>query len=148
MFRLITPIALFFFGLFVSIYSYQSYGDFAEYGAAFYPTAVGVLVSFFSLVDFIMELRIKDKYVFQHFDFFQDGKIILLIIAIISFYIFVADYLGFIITTSLILIFLTLPFLEKYKLLTALLLIILSIGIYLLFARVLLVGLPSGIIFE
>ena len=78
----------------------------------------------------------------------QDGKIILLMIGIVGFYIGVSDYLGFVITTSLILIFMTLPFIKKHKILTALFLFILSIGIYLLFAKVLLVGLPAGALFE
>lgn len=148
MFRLVTPLILFLFGLLIAIYSYQTYGDFAEYGAAFYPTIIGILVAFFGLVDFIMELRIKGKYVFQNFDLVQDGKIILLMIGIVGFYIGVSDYLGFVITTSLILIFMTLPFIKKHKILTALFLFILSIGIYLLFAKVLLVGLPAGALFE
>lgn len=148
MIRLITPFILFLFGLCVSIYSYQTYGDFAQYGAAFYPTVIGVLVVFFSLIDFIMELKLKGKYVFQHFDLIQDGKAILLIIAVVSFYIFMTDYLGFVLTTFLILTTLTLPLLKTRKLLTVLFLFALSIGIYFLFAKILLVGLPIGILFE
>lgn len=148
MIRLFTPIVLFIFGLIVSIYSYQTYGDFSEYGAAFYPTVIGAIVAIFGLIDFGMEVKIKGKYVFQNFDLIQDGKIILLMTAVVGFYIFTVDYLGFILTTSLILIALTLPLLGKHKILTALFLVVLAVGIYLLFAKVLLVGLPNGIFFE
>ncbi|PVX39686.1 tripartite tricarboxylate transporter TctB family protein [Pasteurella langaaensis DSM 22999] len=148
MIRLFTPIFLFIFGLIVSVYSYQAYGDFSEYGAAFYPTVIGVILAFFGFIDFIMEIKLKGKYVFQSFDLIQDGKIILLITAVIGFYILTVDYLGFVLTTTLILCFLTLPFMVKNKILIAVLLFILAIGIYLLFAKLLLVGLPGGILFE
>lgn len=148
MFRLATPLILFLFGLLIAVYSYRAYGDFAEYGAAFYPTVIGSLVAFFGLVDFVMEVKIKGKYVFQNFDWVQDGKIMLLMIGVVVFYIGASDYLGFVITTSLILIVMTLPLIKKHKMLTALFLFILSIGIYFLFAGVLLVGLPRGVLFE
>jgi hypothetical protein len=148
MVRLITPFILCLFGIVVSVYSYITYADFTSYGAAFYPTVIGAFVSIFSLIDLGMEIKMKSKYVFQSFNLSQDCKIILLIIGVIFFYIFCVEYLGFIITVSIILITLTLPLLKTGKILTALFLIILSVGIYYLFARVLLVNLPSGIWFE
>lgn len=148
MVRLITPFILCIFGLIISVYSYNTYTDFASYGAAFYPTIIGTLVSFFALIDFIIEVKMKDKYVFSRFNLSQDGSIILFVCGIVFFYILCSDYIGFILTTSIMLIVLTLPFLKTGKILTALFLIILSVGIYYLFARVLLVSLPDGLLFE
>lgn len=148
MIRLFTPAFLFVFGLIVSIYSYQTYGDFHDFGAAFYPTIIGGLVSLFGLIDFGMELKIKGKYIFQSFDLKQDGKIILLLTLTILFYLIAVEYLGFILTTAIILIALTLPFLKSHRLSTALFLFVLAIGIYFLFAKVLMVPLASGVLFE
>lgn len=148
MVRLITPFILCIFGLIISVYSYNTYTDFASYGAAFYPTIIGTLVSFFALIDFIIEVKMKDKYVFSRFNLSQDGSIILFVCGIVFFYILCSDYIGFILTTSIMLIVLTLPFLKTGKILTALFLIILSVGIYYLFARVLLVSLPDGLLFQ
>lgn len=148
MIRLITPFILVLFGLVVSVYSYTAYGDFSEYGAAFYPTIVGGLVSLFALIDFGMEMRMKGKAVVQSFSLSRDGKVILLMTGVVFFYLFCVEYLGFILTVSIILIALTLPLLKTGKISTALFLVLLSVGIYYLFARVLLVSLPGGVWFE
>lgn len=148
MIRLITPFILILFGLAVSVYSYTAYGDFADYGAAFYPTVIGGLVSFFALIDFGMEMRMKGKAVVQSFSLSRDGKVILLMAGVVFFYLFCVEYLGFILTVSIILIALTLPLLKTGKISTALFLVLLAVGIYYLFARVLLVSLPGGVWFE
>ncbi|MDH2927787.1 MULTISPECIES: tripartite tricarboxylate transporter TctB family protein [Lonepinella] len=148
MIRLLTPVILLIFGLIISGYSYYTYGDFSDYGAAFYPTIIGFLVSFFGLIDFIMEVKLRDKYIFQSFDWLQDGKVILAISVIVLFYLFSSEYVGFILSVAIILNVLTQPFLEKNRLFIGSLLFLLSIGIYFLFAKVLLVGLPSGMLFE
>ncbi|WP_439236185.1 tripartite tricarboxylate transporter TctB family protein [Lonepinella koalarum] len=148
MIRLLTPVILLIFGLIISGYSYYTYGDFSDYGAAFYPTIIGFLVAFFSLIDFVMELKLKGKYIFQHFDLVQDGKIILLLSGVVLFYLISSEYLGFVISVAIILNVLSMPFLTKNRVLVSLFLIMLSIGIYLLFAKVLLVGLPTGTLFE
>jgi putative tricarboxylic transport membrane protein len=70
-----------------------------------------------------------------------------MISGIILFYIFAVDYLGFIFTASLIMLTLFFSFLKKYRLVAALGAIALSIGIYFLFSRVLLVPLPAGNVF-
>ncbi|HBO38820.1 MAG TPA: hypothetical protein DD638_09175 [Pasteurellaceae bacterium] len=148
MFRLLTPLFIFSFGLIVSVYSYITYADFSTYGAAFYPTIIGGAVAFFALLDFVMELKLRNKYVVQIINVKQDIKIIGIMVATVLFYIASVDYLGFILTTSLILLCLTLPLLKKQRIMTAVFLIILAVGIYLLFAKVLQVSLPSGILFE
>jgi len=142
------PFILCIFGLVISIYSYSTYGDFNSYGAAFYPTVIGGLVFFFSLVDFVMEIKMKEQYIFQRFNLLRDGKTILLMCGLVFFYIFCVEYLGFILTASIILIVWTLPLLKTGKILTALFLIILSVGIYYLFAHILLVNLPSSMFFR
>ena len=146
MFRLFTPIILSVFGLWIAIYSYIKYADFKTYGAAFYPTIIGFLVFLFAILDFLMELKIKNKNL--NFNLSIDGKFILLIAAVVIFYIVAANYLGFILTTAIILNAMVLPLVKKNKIFIGAFLIILSIGIYLLFAKVLLVGLPSGILFK
>ncbi len=148
MVRLITPLLLLVFGITISFYSYQTYGDFNEYGAAFYPTIIGGLVAVFGFVDFVMEMKIKGKYVFQHFNSVQDSKALLLIVAVVLFYLFVSEIAGFVITTATVLLALTLPLIKSRKIFTALFLIALSYGIYLLFAQVLMVSLPSGTLLD
>ena len=148
MFRLLTPLFIFSFGLIIAVYSYITYADFDSYGAAFYPTIVGGLVALFALIDFMMELNLRKKHAFQIINVIQDIKIIILIIGVVLFYIVAIDYLGFILTTALILIGLAVPLLKKHRITTSVFLILLATGIYLLFAKVLLVPLPNGILFE
>lgn len=147
MLRLLTPLFIFILGLTISLYSYYTYADFSSYGAAFFPTIIGIFVSFFSIIDFLMELKIRNKYIFQSFNFKRDILSTLLIITLIFSYLIVSEYIGFILTCSLILIILTIPLLKTKKLITTIFLIILSIAIYILFAKVLLVSLPTGILF-
>ena len=147
MFRLIAPLFISLFGIIVSIYSYITYQDFSSYGAAFYPTVIGVLVALFAIIDFCMERNIRHKYIFQVFDIKRDIKYSLMISLIVLFYILVIDYLGFIVTTSIILLSLTLPYIKEKRMLIGSFLIIISTGIYFLFAKVLLVPLSSGILF-
>ncbi|KGQ49109.1 tripartite tricarboxylate transporter TctB family protein [Gallibacterium anatis] len=147
MLRLLTPLFIFILGLTISLYSYYTYADFSSYGAAFFPTIIGIFVSFFSIIDFLMELKIRNKYIFQSFNFKRDILSTLLIITLIFSYLIVSEYIGFILTCSLILITLTIPLLKTKKLITTIFLIILSISIYILFAKVLLVSLPTGILF-
>ncbi|KAE9528386.1 tripartite tricarboxylate transporter TctB family protein [Testudinibacter aquarius] len=148
MIRLFIPIVLLIFGLIISIYSYSTYGDFDSYGAAYYPTIIGALVSVFSFVDFIMELKMKKTYVFQSFNFSREIIAVCFVVIAVLFYIFLADVLGFVITTSLILIFMAVPLVKKQKVFTALFLIVVATLIYLLFAKVLQVSLPVGLFFE
>ena len=148
MFRLLTPLFIFSFGLIIAVYSYITYADFDAYGAAFYPTIVGGLVALFALIDFMMEFKLRKQSVFQIVNAIQDIKIIVLIVSVVLFYIIALDYLGFILTTALILITLAIPLLKKHRITTSVFLILLAIGIYLLFAKVLLVPLPNGILFE
>lgn len=147
MIRFITPIILILFGLIISIYSYCTYGDFHSYGAAFFPTIIGGCVAAFAMLDLIIEISIRNKYVFQNINFKKDLKVIFGISLVILFYIFLSDLLGFVVTTSILLMGLTLPFVKKNRLILAIFLIILSILINLLFAKVLLVPLPEGIFF-
>ncbi|TNG89287.1 tripartite tricarboxylate transporter TctB family protein, partial [Pasteurellaceae bacterium USgator41] len=126
----------------------STYGDFDSYGAAYYPTIIGALVSVFSFVDFIMELKMKKTYVFQSFNFSREIIAVCFVAIAILFYIFLADVLGFVITTSLILIFMAIPLVKKQKVFTALFLIVVATLIYLLFAKVLQVSLPVGLFFE
>ncbi|MGY6773040.1 tripartite tricarboxylate transporter TctB family protein [Gallibacterium sp. ZY190522] len=147
MLRLLTPLFIFILGLTISLYSYYTYADFSNYGAAFFPTIVGFLLSSFSIIDFLIELNIKNKYIFQSFNIKNDIMSILLTTSLIITYIFISKYIGFILTCSLILISFTIPLLKQKKLITAIFLIILSIAIYILFGKVLLVSLPTGILF-
>lgn len=148
MIRLLTPAVLLIFGLIISIYSYSTYADFDTYGAAYYPTIIGALVSIFSFIDFIMELKMKKTYVFQSFNLSREVLAVCFVAAAILLYIFLADVLGFVLTTSLIIIFMAIPLVKKQKILTALFLIVVAVLIYLLFAKVLQVSLPVGLFFE
>jgi putative tricarboxylic transport membrane protein len=148
MVRLLTPFILFIFGLIISIYSYITYADFDSYGAAFYPTIIGGLVSSFSLVDFFMELKMKKAYVFQSFNFYRELMAVIFVLGAILFYILFSDVLGFILTVSFILIAMSAPLVKKNKVLTAIFLVFVAIAIYLLFAKILQVSLPAGVLFE
>ena len=129
MVRLLTPFILFIFGLIISIYSYITYADFDSYGAAFYPTIIGGLVSSFSLVDFFMELKMKKAYVFQSFNFYRELMAVIFVLGAILFYILFSDVLGFILTVSFILIAMSAPLVKKNKVLTAIFLVFVAIAI-------------------
>ncbi|MDU8924808.1 tripartite tricarboxylate transporter TctB family protein [Pasteurellaceae bacterium LIM206] len=148
MIRLFIPFILFFFGLVISAYSYITYADFASYGAAFYPTIIGILVAVFSVIDFLMEVNMRKEYVFQSINIRRELLAVSFVFVSIVFYVLCSDILGFIITTSLILILMTIPLIKTHKFSTALFLILVSVGIYLLFAQVLQVSLPQGILLE
>ena len=148
MFRLLTPLFIFSFGLIIAVYSYITYADFDSYGAAFYPTIVGGLVALFALIDFLMEFKLRKNHIVDIISAIQDIKIIGLMAGVVLLYTIAIDYLGFILTTALILIGLAVPLLKKHRITTSVFLILLAVGIYLLFAKVLLVPLPNGILFE
>lgn len=148
MVRLLTPFILFIFGLIISIYSYLTYADFDTYGAAFYPTIIGGLVSSFSLIDFLMELNMRKSYVFRSFNFYRELLAMIVVAGGVLFYILLSDILGFILTVSLILIMMSVSLVKKNKILTAIFLVFVAMAIYLLFAKVLQVSLPAGILFE
>lgn len=148
MIRILTPLLILTISLIISIYSYYTYGDFTSYGAAFYPTIIGGILCIFSLIDFFMELNLKKKYIFKKIDIKKDIFSGSLIIITIIFYIIASNFLGFILTTSIILISLTIPFIKNRKVITTIFLIFLSFAIYFLFAKILLVSLPNGIFFE
>ncbi|PJG85729.1 tripartite tricarboxylate transporter TctB family protein [Conservatibacter flavescens] len=148
MVRLFTPLILCIFGLFIASYSYITYADFSAYGAAFYPTIIGCLVALFSLMDFVMELKIRHAYVVQSINLNHQLKAVGFVCFAIVFYIVFSERIGFILTTGLILILMALPWVKKNKILTALFLMLVSAAIYGVFAQVLQVALPTGALFE
>lgn len=147
MLRLFIPISLFLFGLTLASYSYFAYQDFFEYGASFYPVIIGGVTALLACIDFLFELKNSHKYIYQRLNLRKDLKIISVICVMVLFYIMATDYLGFILTSTLILSSLVLPRIATHKLFTLLLLLMISIGIYFLFANILLVPLPIGIFF-
>lgn len=148
MLRLLTPILIFLLGLSISIYSYITYSDFNSYGAAFFPTIIGILLSLFSIIDFFMELKLKNKYVFQSINLKRNTIGICIVSFSILSYIVFSHFIGFVLTVSLILNFLIIPLLDKNKTIVSIFLIALSLGIYSVFSKILLVSLPSGILFN
>ena len=68
-------------------------------------------------------------------------------IAAVVFYIAFVDVLGFVVTSSLIVVALLVPFLGQRRLMASLAAIAAVAGIYYLFSAILLVPLPSGSLF-
>ncbi|HGN1673420.1 TPA: tripartite tricarboxylate transporter TctB family protein [Proteus mirabilis] len=127
------------FGLFLIIYSAYSLGDFSEYGAAFMPSLIGGGMIVFSLLDIFAKKQQMDTPLVT----WHEIKFVLLIIGIILFYVFFAEYLGFIVTGFIVIA----PLMMKYAKVKPIFSFIISagivLGIYYLFTAVLLVPLPQ-----
>lgn len=137
--RHIVSLLMFFFGIFLIGYSSYSLGDFSEYGAAFMPSVVGAGIIIFSLTDMLSRKNEDDVPLVT----WHEIKFVLIVSALILFYILFVDYLGFILTGLII----TAPLMMKYARAKAAYSFIISlgvvIGVYYLFTTVLLVPLPQ-----
>ncbi|HGN1267153.1 TPA: tripartite tricarboxylate transporter TctB family protein [Proteus mirabilis] len=127
------------FGLFLIIYSTYSLSDFSEYGAAFMPSLIGGGMIVFSLLDIFAKKQQMDTPLVT----WHEIKFVLLIIGIILFYVFFAEYLGFIVTGFIVIT----PLMMKYAKVKPIFSFIISagivLGVYYLFTAVLLVPLPQ-----
>lgn len=143
---LLTPLLFLLFGGFISVYSYRTFGDIGSFGAGFMPAAVGGLMVLFSLLDFVITWVKRDTGSFSG-SRLRDIASLLLVSGLIIFYIYAVEYLGFILTSSLIMLGLLLYFLDSHRLIASCGAVMLSAGIYYLFSRILLVPLPAGSLF-
>lgn len=108
------------------------------------PAFVGVGIIIFSLLEFSIK-AVKKSRSLPNKTMTITGSVI--VITPIIFYLLFVDYLGFIITTSIILFSLMLKFIKTHRIWMTILAIVFSSLIYLLFAKVLLVALPAGKLF-
>ena len=112
---------------------------FSEYGAAFMPSLIGGGMIIFSLLDIFAKKQQMDTPLVT----WHEIKFVLLIIGIILFYVFFAEYLGFIVTGFIVIA----PLMMKYAKVKPIFSFIISagivLGVYYLFTAVLLVPLPQ-----
>ncbi|WJV54071.1 tripartite tricarboxylate transporter TctB family protein [Pectobacteriaceae bacterium CE70] len=141
---LISPVIFFAFGCFLLGYSQYVLRDIGNFGAGFMPAFVGVGIIIFSLLEFSIK-AVKKSRSLPNKTMTITGSVI--VITPIIFYLLFVDYLGFIITTSIILFSLMLKFIKTHRIWMTILAIVFSSLIYLLFAKVLLVALPAGKLF-
>lgn len=143
---LLIPLFLLAFGGFLVGYSHVAFGDAASYGAGFMPTIIGYLIIAFACLDFVICWK-KRAEIAPSTSAVGNFVNMLMVSGFILFYIFAVDTLGFVITASLIISSLFLIFLKKYRLIAVAGAVLLSVGVYLFFSRVLLVPLPAGSLF-
>ncbi|KAA8996403.1 tripartite tricarboxylate transporter TctB family protein [Affinibrenneria salicis] len=143
---LILPLLFFLFGGGIFLYSHIALGDVGDFGAGFMPAIVGALIAVLSALDFLSAWRATAGATSGAGGWHEIASVALMI-AVVMFYIYGVDLLGFILTTSIIMVGLLLLFMEKNKLIASLAAIGLSAGIYYLFSNVLLVPLPAGTLF-
>lgn len=145
---LLTPLLFLLFGGFIAIYSYRTFGDIGSFGAGFMPAAIGGLMVFFSLLDLLITwLKRATDVSSDAGAFWRDIGSIALVSGLIIFYICAVDTLGFMLTSSLMMLVLLLRFLEGHRIMVVVGAVALSAGIYYLFSSLLLVPLPAGSLF-
>ncbi|MEE3652462.1 MULTISPECIES: tripartite tricarboxylate transporter TctB family protein [unclassified Brenneria] len=143
---LLLPLLFLLFGAGIAAYAFIQLGDAASFGAGFMPAIVGCLMVLLSVLDLITVRLTK-----AHRQPANSGQRDLISVGMVAitvvFYIYCVEFLGFILTTSIIMAGLLVLFLPKNKAIAAVAAVGLSTGIYYLFSKVLLVPLPSGSIF-
>ncbi|RLM25170.1 hypothetical protein BIY29_07850 [Brenneria alni] len=142
------PVLFLLFGGGILLYSLIALGDITDFGAGFMPAIIGCLIVLLSVLDFIISWMKSKKEKDPGIPVpWRDLASVGMISIAVIFYIFFVDTLGFILTSSAIIISLLLLFLKKNKIIASIAAIGISTGIYYLFAKILLVPLPSGSFF-
>ncbi|MCL2897768.1 tripartite tricarboxylate transporter TctB family protein [Brenneria tiliae] len=143
---LVLPLLFLLFGGGIFLYSYIALGDIRSFGAGFMPAIIGCLIVLLSALDLIAVWRGKVKSQ-PGVTGWQDIASVALLVAVVVFYIYCVELLGFILTASVIMVGLLLLFLQNNKILASVVAVGLAAGIYYLFSTILLVPLPSGTLF-
>lgn len=139
----LTPFFLLIFAITIFTISVTQYGGIGQHGAGYMPTIISGLLLFFSVVNIVIDVK-KDQE--GHFPFNNaECKALLLISVSVMLFVFLLSVLGFIICACLLL-FGLMKIRGVKCLMAAVVAIIFSLVIYFIFARILLVAFPDGIL--
>jgi|GEM_PF-518455 len=144
---LLLPLLFLILGSGMALYAWIVLGDAGSYGAGFMPAAIGCLITLLSALELVRETR---RWLVLRPQPESGGRELFslaVVIAAVVFYIAFVDVLGFVVTSSLIVVALLVPFLGQRRLMASLAAIAAVAGIYYLFSAILLVPLPSGSLF-
>lgn len=137
----LTPFCILIFAITIFSISTSQYGGVNEYGAGFMPTTISALLLFFASIDLVMEFKKRHKNLstFSTAEF----KALALVVVSVMMFVCLVDIMGFVICSCLLLF--TLMKVRGVKLPMAVgVASAASLIIYFVFARVLLVALPSA----
>lgn len=134
----ITPLFLLIFAMFIFGWSITQYGGISQYGAGFMPCIISGLLLFLAAID--VAIDIKHRHRNKVSLTFDEVKALLLVITVVLLFVLLLDILGFVICSFLLI--------RGVRLLHSVIVSIsASLIIWFIFARVLLVAFPEGILF-
>ncbi|EMW0843746.1 tripartite tricarboxylate transporter TctB family protein [Escherichia coli] len=139
----ITPLFLLIFAMFIFGWSITQYGGISQYGAGFMPCIISGLL-FLAAID--VAIDIKHRHRNKVSLTFDEVKALLLVITVVLLFVLLLDILGFVIC-SFLLLFILMKIRGVRLLHSVIVSISASLIIWFIFARVLLVAFPEGILF-
>ncbi|EPO7067564.1 tripartite tricarboxylate transporter TctB family protein [Escherichia coli] len=140
----ITPLFLLIFAMFIFGWSITQYGGISQYGAGFMPCIISGLLLFLVAID--VAIDIKHRHRNKVSLTFDEVKTLLLVITVVLLFVLLLDILGFVIC-SFLLLFILMKIRGVRLLHSVIVSISASLIIWFIFARVLLVAFPEGILF-
>ncbi|EFH3379646.1 tripartite tricarboxylate transporter TctB family protein [Escherichia coli] len=140
----ITPLFLLIFAMFIFGWSITQYGGISQYGAGFMPCIISELLLFLAAID--VAIDIKHRHRNKVSLTFDEVKALLLVITVVLLFVLLLDILGFVIC-SFLLLFILMKIRGVRLLHSVIVSISASLIIWFIFARVLLVAFPEGILF-
>ncbi len=140
----ITPLFLLIFAMFIFGWSITQYGGISQYGAGFMHCIISGLLLFLAAID--VAIDIKHRHRNKVSLTFDEVKALLLVITVVLLFVLLLDILGFVIC-SFLLLFILMKIRGVRLLHSVIVSISASLIIWFIFARVLLVAFPEGILF-
>ncbi|MEG3668662.1 tripartite tricarboxylate transporter TctB family protein [Escherichia fergusonii] len=140
----VTPLFLLIFAMFIFGWSITQYGGISQYGAGFMPCIISGLLSFLAAID--VAIDIKHRHRNKVSLTLDEVKALLLVITVVLLFVLLLDILGFVIC-SFLLLFILMKIRGVRFLHSVIVSISASLIIWFIFARVLLVAFPEGILF-
>lgn len=141
----VTPLFLLIFAMFIFGWSITQYGGISQYGAGFMPCIIsGLLLLFLAAID--VAIDIKHRHRNKVSLTLDEVKALLLVITVVLLFVLLLDILGFVIC-SFLLLFILMKIRGVRLLHSVIVSISASLIIWFIFARVLLVAFPEGILF-
>ncbi|MDW3504181.1 tripartite tricarboxylate transporter TctB family protein [Escherichia coli] len=140
----ITPLFLLIFAMFIFGWSITQYGGISQYGAGFMSCIISGLLLFLAAID--VAIDIKHRHRNKVSLTFDEVKALLLVITVVLLFVLLLDILGFVIC-SFLLLFILMKIRGVRLLHSVIVSISASLIIWFIFARVLLVAFPEGILF-
>lgn len=140
----VTPLFLLIFAMFIFGWSITQYGGISQYGAGFMPCIISGLLFFLAAIDVAIDIKHRHR---NKVSLTRDEvKALLLVITVVLLFVLLLDILGFVIC-SFLLLFILMKIRGVRLLHSVIVSISASLIIWFIFARVLLVAFPEGILF-